>query len=106
MNADLSYGRKLSDKVNGTLTLAYNIFGRRVFSAGANGLGDQYELPVGMLNVIARTEIGDRWQVNLNVRNVLDTRVRIEQETPNGTTLINDYRTGTNISIGLTYSIL
>jgi hypothetical protein len=59
-----------------------------------------------MLNVIARTDIGDRWQANLTVRNVLDTRVRVEQETPNGTTVINDYRTGSNISIGLTYSIL
>jgi len=106
VNADLSYGLKLGDHLKGTLTLAYNIFGRRIFSAGANGLGDQYELPVGMLNVIARTEIGDRWQVNLNLRNVLDTRSRIEQETPNGSTLINDYRSGTNVSIGLTYSIL
>ncbi|MEZ4737800.1 MAG: carboxypeptidase-like regulatory domain-containing protein [Flavobacteriales bacterium] len=106
LNADVSYGRKISDKVNGTLTLAYNVFGRRVFSAGANGLGDQYELPVGMLNAIARADIGKRWQANLTVRNVLDARVRIEQETPNGTSLINDYRTGANISMGLTYTIL
>lgn len=106
LNADLSYARNFSTKVKGTLTLAYNIFGRRVYSAGANGLGDQYELPVGMLNVIARVEIGKRWQANLNFRNVLDSRVQIEQETPNGSSILNEYRTGVNISAQITYRIL
>ena len=106
LNADLSYSRDIGQKMKATVTVAYNVFGRRVYSAGANGLGDQYELPVGMLNVVARMDLGSKWQANLNVRNVLNSRTRIEQETPNGSTLINDFRTGQNISIGVTYSIL
>ena len=106
LNADLSYQVSLSKQVKGTLTAAYNIFGRRVFSAGANGLGDQYELPVGMLNVIARVDIGKRWQANINFRNVLNPLVRIEQETPNGSSLLNEYRTGMNISAGIAFRIL
>lgn len=106
LNADLSYQVTLSKQVKGTFTVAYNIFGRRVFSAGANGLGDQYELPVGMMNVIARADLGQRWQANINFRNVLNPLVRIEQETPNGTSFLNEYRTGMNISAGITFRIL
>jgi hypothetical protein len=106
LNADISYARRLSTKVKGTFTVAYNVFGRRVFAAGANGLGDQYELPAGMLNVVVRGDIGERWQANLNFRNILDTRFRVEQETPNGTSLLNDYRVGTSLSVGVAYRIL
>ncbi len=105
LNADLSYGRRLSSKVKGTITLAYNIFGRRVFAAGANGLGDQYELPVGMLNLIAQANIADRWQVGISLQNVLDAPMRIEQESLKGTTLINEIQTGSSISFSLGYTI-
>jgi hypothetical protein len=82
------------------------VFGARVFAAGANGLGDQYELPVHTLNLILRGDIGRRWQVNLNLRNLLDAPVRVQQETPNGTSLVNEYRTGVGISAGIGFRIL
>lgn len=106
LNADVSYAKRISDGFTGTFTVAYNVFGRRVFAAGANGLGDQYELPVGMLNVIMRGDIGERWQANITMRNVLDARSRIEQETPHGSSLLNDYRTGIGLSAGITYRLL
>lgn len=106
INADLSYGHQLGNNVKGTFALAYNIAGRRVFAAGANGLGDQYELPVGMLNLIAQANIGDRWQVGLSLKNLLDARMRIEQESLKGTTLINEMQTGPSIAFSLGYTIL
>lgn len=105
VNFDLSYALSLTDSLQGTVTLAYNVNGPRVFAAGANGLGDQYELPVHTLNLILRGDVGAKWQVNLAFRNLLDARYRIEQETPNGTSLINDFRIGTSISAGLSYLI-
>lgn len=106
VNFDLSYARPIGENLKGTVTLAYNVFGKRVFAAGANGLGDQYELPVNTLNLIFRADIGKKWQANLNCRNLLDARFRVEQETPAGTSLVNDYRIGTSFSAGLSYRIL
>ncbi|MBL7945515.1 MAG: carboxypeptidase-like regulatory domain-containing protein [Flavobacteriales bacterium] len=105
INFDLSYSRDLCENVKGTFTVAYNVFGKRVFAAGANGLGDQYELPVNTLNVVARADIGKKWQANITCRNVLDARFQVEQETPAGTSLINDYRIGPSFSAGISYRI-
>lgn len=106
VNFDLSYGRQMSEDVKATITVAYNVFGKRVFAAGANGLGDQYELPVNTLNVILRADIGRKWQANLTCRNLLDARYRVEQETPAGSSLVSDYRLGTSFGAGLSYRIL
>ena len=106
LNLDLSYERTFSPEFKGTVTVAYNVYGPRVFAAGANGLGDQYELPVNTLNLIFRGDIGKRWQANLNIRNILDARYRIEQETPNGSSLINDFRVGMSLGAGISYRIL
>ena len=105
LNADIGYTRKLGNKMKGTATLAYNIFGRRVFAAGANGLGDQYELPVGTLHLILRADIGDRWQANLGLRNLLNPEYTIEQETAEGAVALSSYRVGTGISFGLGYRL-
>jgi TonB-dependent receptor len=103
VNVDLSYSRPITSTVNGTATVAYNVFGPRVFAAGANGLGDQYELPVNTVNLILRADVGEHWQMNLTFRNLLDARYRIEQETPNGASLVNDFRLGTSIGLGVSY---
>lgn len=106
LNFDLNYSRTINEDIKATVTLAYNVFGKRVFAAGANGLGDQYELPVNTLNLVLRADIGKKWQANITCRNILDARYRIEQETPAGTSIVNEYRTGSGISAGLSYRIL
>jgi TonB-dependent receptor len=105
INADLSYTKQLSDNLKGVVTVAYNVYGRRVVAAGENGLGDQYELPLNTLNLVVRAEIGDKWQLSLKGVNLLDAEYRVEQETPEGTALINSFRTGTSMSFGLTYRL-
>lgn len=103
LNFDLSYGLDLGNERKGTITLAYNVNGPRLFAAGANGLGDQYELPVNTLNLTLRADLSKHWQANIGLRNLLDAPFRVEQETPNGTTLISDFRIGTSISAGISY---
>jgi hypothetical protein len=105
VNLDITYARNIGTDRKATATLAYNVFGPRVFAAGANGLGDQFELPVNTLNLILRADLSSRWQVNLNLRNLLDAEFRIEQETPAGKSLINTYRIGRSISAGVSYRI-
>ena len=106
INADLSWTKTFSDRFRGVATVAYNIYGKRVFAVGANGLGDQYEMPLGQLNLILRGEIGERWQANLTFRNLTDAQYRIEQENREGTAILNSYRMGMNVSFGVGYRIL
>jgi len=106
VNFDLSYARAIGENVKGTVTMAYNVFGKRVFAAGANGLGDQYELPVNTLNLVFRADIGKKWQANITCRNIIDAHFRVSQETPAGTSLVNDYRIGSTFGAGLSYRIL
>jgi hypothetical protein len=103
LNFDVSYGLDLGNERKGTITLAYNVNGPRLFAAGANGLGDQYELPVNTLNLTLRADLSKHWQANIGLRNLLDAPFRVEQETPNGTTVISDFRIGTSISAGVSY---
>lgn len=105
INADLSYTKVLSDNLKGVITVAYNVYGRRVFAAGENGLGDQYELPLNTLNLVVRAEIGEKWQLSMKGSNLLDAEYRVEQETPEGTALINSFRVGTGVSFGLSYRL-
>ena len=63
---------------------------------GANGLGDQYEMPLGQLNLILRGEIGERWQAN-SPSATSPTQYRIEQENREGTAILNSYRMGMNV---------
>ena len=105
INADLSYRRAFSDNLSGVVTLAYNVYGRRVFAAGENGLGDQYEQALHSLNLVLRADVGDKWSLNMRGSNLLNAEYRIEQETPEGTALINAYRTGVGVSFGASYRL-
>lgn len=105
VNFDLSYNRKMAEERKATATLVYSVFGPRVFAAGANGLGDQYELPVHTIDLVLGADLSRRWQASLSFRNLLNARYQIEQETSNGTSVINEYRVGTGISAGISYRI-
>ena len=106
VNFDLTYMRPLANGRRATATLAYMVFGPRVFAAGANGLGDQYELPVHTLNLVLGADLGKNWQAGITFRNLLDARYRVEQETPDGASIINQYRVGMGISASISYRIL
>ena len=105
VNFDLTYTRKLAAERKASATINYSVYGPRIFAAGANGLGDQYELPVHTLDLVLSAEIGRHWGAGITMRNLLDARYRIEQETPNGSSIINEYRVGTGISAGISYRI-
>jgi len=105
INADVSYKRTFSENLSGVVTLAYNVYGRRVFAAGENGLGDQYEQALQSLSLVVRADVGQKWSLNLKGSNLLDAEYRIEQETPEGVALINAYRTGVGISFGASYRL-
>ena len=93
------------------LTLAYNVYGRRVFSAGIQGIGDQYELPVQTLNLTIRNKfyIGGlpKLALNLSVKNILNPMINIVQVSSltGEEMVINNYQRGIGAGFSLKYTI-
>lgn len=107
VNLDLTYAKWLNPKTKFSSTASYNIFGRRLWSAGAQGIGDTYEIPVSTVNVTARLELNDKYVFSLSGKNLLNPNIRLEQESSLGDDIeINSFRTGIVLGASFTYKFL
>jgi hypothetical protein len=104
VNVDLTYAKRLNEKVKTTYTLSYNVFGKRIFNVGTFGLGDIYEMPVNTLNFIANAEIG-KFNIGVKVKNILNPLISYEQVTDNAPVIVNSSKVGrfASITIGYTF---
>ena len=104
------------------LALLYNRIGKRLIGVGRSSgtTGDQsnarvpdsYEMPRNMIDLTATKHLGRHFTVKLNVRDLLNEKVRYKQIAdvtyPNGSTVkknqvARSYRPGTNIGITAIY---
>lgn len=53
------------------VNLLYNVFGRRIYAAGANRVSDIYEEPVHSLDLVFGYELSDAWKIKAALRNLL-----------------------------------
>lgn len=113
VNLDLMY-EKITEKISTTATLAYNVYGKRILTAGSKpqnaseGLGDIYEMPINTLNFTLKTNFLRLPKLDLNVSalNLLNPTIRTVQESPDiGEVDLNSYKLGSNYNIGLTYRL-
>jgi TonB-dependent receptor len=112
-NASLKYEKRFGGD-NGKkhkimAAVSYNVFGRRLFAVGSNGIGDQYEAPVHLMNFILKTDIGRKVSLGLNVGNLLNATYNVEQQdrVNEGEWLeINSYKRGVDVSLSVSYKIL
>ncbi len=61
-------------------SLAYNVYGRRIAYTAPEGLPNIWELPVNQLDFVLRKKIGKSTSLQGKIRNILNPRVRLEQE--------------------------
>ncbi|WP_256004186.1 TonB-dependent receptor [Pedobacter deserti] len=104
VNLDYSYRQEWSAKSNTTFTVTYNVFGKRLFVAGAQQAGDIYEMPVNTLDFIVNTKINSRIGLDLSVGNILNPTVKFQQEFNDNNLSYNEYKKGTNVGINLNYT--
>ena len=69
-----------SSRGDHTATLAYNVFGERLYVAGRLGAPDGYEQPFHALDFTYSWYPGERMTVKAKLRNALDQAVEIERE--------------------------
>lgn len=80
-------------------TVLYNVFGRRITSAGAGVLPEVYEQPRGVLDLSLRHAWHGRWSLKVDAENLLDADYEFTQ----GGVVRQSYRTGRSLSLGITW---
>jgi len=113
VNADLTY-TKFLDKMDYSITVAYNVFGRRLAGIGFLGIGDIYELPYNTLNVTTNVNFGTdaKWGFKASAGNLLNPTIRTEQDLlneegiPREQVELNSYKTGITFGLSIYYRVL
>ena len=106
INLDLTYKKRFSKNFKGTVAISYNVFGKRLYAAGAQGIGDSYEMPVSNLNLVLKGEFSKRIVLGLTIGNILDPSFNIVQEGRDELLITNSYKTGVTAGFSLTYKLL
>lgn len=110
INADIKHETDFSKKWKSTMTLAYNIYGERIYAVGTNGLDNYYEKPFGKLDFIWTNKISTKWDVKFGVENILNPTYKVDLGSESTVKIyesdltVKDYKRGVGISFGLGYT--
>jgi len=110
INADIKHESNFSKNWKSTFTLAYNIYGERIYAVGTNGLDNYYEKPFGKLDLIWSNKIAGKWDLKFGVENILNPTYRINLGEKSVVKIyendltVKDYKRGIGVSLGLGYT--
>lgn len=104
LNIDYTYKANWSENSFSTFAITYNVFGKRLFVAGAVGAGDVYEMPVNTLNAAINTQISKNWNVSLDFKNILNPTIEYNQEFSDEDLQYSSFKSGVDMSIGVSYT--
>lgn len=109
INSDLSYNFKTEQNAL-TSTIVFNYFYDKVYSIGTSDNQNIIEKTVPTLDFINKFTLKEKkLTMNLGLKNILNPKFRLTQETTNGTTttesVVQSYRKGMFISFGLNWTL-
>ena len=115
INADIGYEfiYGLDNKHRTYAAIVYNVTGKRIYSVGISGAGNQYQMPVQSLDFILKNKINNSFSIDLSVKNLLNAKYTIKQdvyenqEMPDEITnkvVVNQFQKGLSIGLSLKYS--
>ena len=96
------------------ISLIYNVYGKRIYSVGISGAGNQYQMPVNSLDFILRNRINDHLSIDLSIKNIFNAKHTIKQDVyenaEHSTQVTNkvvvyEYTSGINIGVCLKYTL-
>ena len=104
INANINYSPTSFKNYKPITSLVFSYFSDRIDALGAGQLGNIIEKGVPTLDFIWKNEIGDKWEINLKAKNLLDPSIkRVRENTSLGNVVLSKYKRGTNIGLGLKY---
>jgi CarboxypepD_reg-like domain/TonB dependent receptor/TonB-dependent Receptor Plug Domain len=110
VNADLKYEFDFSKNWQNTMTLVYNVYGKRIFAVGTNGLDNYNELSFSKLDFVWNNKLSKKWDVKLSADNILNPLYKIELGSESKIKItetdltIKDYKKGIGFSLNLSYT--
>jgi hypothetical protein len=106
INADLTYNFSKNGK-GLTTSLVFNYFSDRIFTIGTMGYNDIIEKGVPTFDIVLAGKISNRIGLKLKASNVLDPNFRLTRKVAatGETVLLNQYKKGVNISLGLSFNL-
>lgn len=115
VNADAGYQFSYGDEQQHTssVALVYNVYGKRLYAVGTDGMGSVFEMPYNTLDVLVKNKLFTDWNVQLNVRNILNPSVKYVQgvsyneqtESYSKLEKLTDYKKGVSASVSVSYTI-
>ncbi|GAB2764040.1 TonB-dependent receptor [Rhabdobacter roseus] len=98
---------------NFQLNLLYNVIGKRIFAVGFEGYPDIYEMPRNILDLTFSKGIGTRWTLKGGVTDLLNQSfIFLQDGNQDGKfdrrndQIIQDFRPGSTVQLGISYRIL
>ena len=110
INADLKYEFDLSKNWKNTMTLVYNVYGKRIFAVGTNGLDNYYEQPFNKLDFVWNNKLGKSWDVKFAMDNILNPiySIKLGEESTlpivEKDLTVRDFKKGIGFSMNLSYT--
>lgn len=109
LNADVTFEITKSDRIDSRVSAIFNTFSDRIYGVGNSGAADFVEKPINRLDFTWRNTFNKNYQVNLTVKNALNSEILITQDAT--TTIANpslydntSRRLNEGINIGLEFS--
>jgi TonB-dependent receptor len=110
INADLKYESEFSKKWKSSMTMVYNVYSKRIYAVGTQGLDNYYEMPFGKLDFVWQNKISDKFDVKLSVDNILNPSYKIEMGENSRIPIIEsdltvrEYKKGVGFSMNISYT--
>ena len=112
VNADINYSPKSFDNYQPIATLAFSYFSDRIDALGSGQLGNVIEKGIPTLDFILKNKLGDKFEINLAAKNLINPNIKYIRETTQGNIVVtspngkdvSDYKKGLNIGLQLKYS--
>jgi len=99
-NADATYENPAAGT---TISVYYNVFGRRLDKVSIGGTPDVYELPQHVLDLTMKQNIWNGWTLSFSAKNVLDSSSRRGHNFKGKTYITSQYELGRSYALGLKY---
>ena len=107
VNAGIYYQTAKNDL---SVSLLYNVFGKRIVGIGTPDIPNSYEMPRNILDFTIQKRIGDRLALKFGVKDILNQEILIRQtmqsaNLPDVIIKVKAYTPGRGFSFGISYTI-
>lgn len=111
INTDIAYEITNTDKLNSKVSFIYNTFSDRIYAVGTDGAADIIQKPIHQLDFTCRNTFNTKYQLNLSMRNLLDSKFLSTQDPTNPvanqaqfSNVNNSLTQGINITLEFSYT--